>query len=204
LLADGVGSGPQARGRRGGGGRGRWQRAAGQAAEPSHRAGKEGEGRKQRPRLERGRREEAATASGKREEGAAGGAWPSHPAGRASVSLVGAMVEDATGRRMVEERGRRRTQEGPHLDLVGGVPSPPGAPHGRRWRSWGRYGRRWRTNAGVAVPLLSSAWTLPTTSGEEREQPPKEGLFRRPVAAVAHWCFGVGPQEELWGEGAGE
>jgi hypothetical protein len=60
LLVDGVGSGPQARGRRGGGGRGRWQRAAGQAAEPSHRAGKEGEGRKQRPRLERGRRERQA------------------------------------------------------------------------------------------------------------------------------------------------
>jgi hypothetical protein len=49
-----------------------------------------------------------------------------------------------------------RAASGPHLDPVGGVPSPPGAPHGRRWRSWGRYGRRWRTNAGVAVPLLSS------------------------------------------------
>jgi hypothetical protein len=80
-----------------------------------------------------------------------------------------------------------RAAAGPHLNPVGGVPSPPGAPHGRRWRSWGRYGRRWRTNAGVAVPLLSSTWTLPTTSGEEREQPPKEGLFWRPVAAVAHW-----------------
>nr|CAB3470274.1 unnamed protein product [Digitaria exilis] len=64
-----------------------------------------------------------------------------------------------------------------------------------------RLGSLWSTledQRGAAVPLLSSAWTLPTTSAEEREQP-KEGPFRRAVAAVAGWWDAAcGAVEELW------
>ncbi|KAF8723709.1 hypothetical protein HU200_021673 [Digitaria exilis] len=64
-----------------------------------------------------------------------------------------------------------------------------------------RLGSLWSTledQRGAAVPLLSSAWTLPTTSAEEREQP-KEGLFRRAVAAVAGWWDAAcGAVAELW------
>ncbi|CAN6178478.1 unnamed protein product, partial [Urochloa humidicola] len=65
-----------------------------------------------------------------------------------------------------------------------------------------RLGSLWSTledQRGVAVPLLSSAWTLPTTSGEEREEQPKEGFFRRAVAAVARWWDAAcGAVAELW------
>jgi hypothetical protein len=65
-----------------------------------------------------------------------------------------------------------------------------------------RLGSLWSTREdqrGTAVPLLSSAWTLPTTSGEEREQPPKEGLFRRAVTVVVRWWGAAcGAVSELW------
>ncbi|RCV21197.1 hypothetical protein SETIT_4G119200v2 [Setaria italica] len=59
-----------------------------------------------------------------------------------------------------------------------------------------RLGSLWSTledQRGSTVALLSS------TSGEEREQQPKERLFRRAVAAVARW-WGVacGAVSELW------
>ncbi|XP_062233106.1 aluminum-activated malate transporter 5-like [Phragmites australis] len=67
-----------------------------------------------------------------------------------------------------------------------------------------RLGSLWSTledQRRAAVPLLSSAWTLPTTShadGEDGERP-KEGLLRRAGAAVAGWwgavCAGVA---EMW------
>ena len=64
-----------------------------------------------------------------------------------------------------------------------------------------RLGSLWSTledQRGAAVPLLSSAWTLPTTSGEEAERP-KEGFLRRAFAAVARWWGAAcGAVAELW------
>jgi len=68
-------------------------------------------------------------------------------------------------------------------------------------RPLARLGSLWSTledQRGAAVPLLSSAWTLPTTSGEEAERP-KEGFLRRASAAVARWWGAAcGAVAELW------
>ncbi|KAJ1258945.1 hypothetical protein BS78_10G115000 [Paspalum vaginatum] len=69
-----------------------------------------------------------------------------------------------------------------------------------------RLGSLWSTledQRGVAVPLLSSAWSLPTNSqpalGGDGEQRPKEGLLRRAGAAVARWWGAAcGAVVELW------
>ncbi|KAG2606078.1 hypothetical protein PVAP13_4NG001500, partial [Panicum virgatum] len=86
---------------------------------------------------------------------------------------------------------------------------PPIRPHGRRPAADteptppppARLGSLWSTledQRGAAVPLLSSAWTLPTTSGDEEERP-KEGVLRRASAAVARWCGAAcGAVAELW------
>ncbi|PUZ60732.1 hypothetical protein GQ55_4G173500 [Panicum hallii var. hallii] len=72
---------------------------------------------------------------------------------------------------------------------------PPTPPPPARLRSL------WSTledQRGAAVPLLSSAWTLPTTSGQEAERP-KEGFLRRASAAVARWWGAAcGAVAELW------
>ncbi|CAN6207991.1 unnamed protein product, partial [Urochloa humidicola] len=73
-------------------------------------------------------------------------------------------------------------------------PTPTPAPPARLGSLWSTL----EDQRGVAVPLLSSAWTLPTTSGEERE-PPKEGPLRRAVSAVARWWGAArGAVAELW------
>jgi len=68
-------------------------------------------------------------------------------------------------------------------------------------RPLARLGSLWSTledQRGAAVPLLSSAWTLPTTSGDEEERP-KEGVLRRASAAVARWWGAAcGAVAELW------
>ncbi|WVZ81611.1 hypothetical protein U9M48_028966 [Paspalum notatum var. saurae] len=74
-----------------------------------------------------------------------------------------------------------------------------------------RLGSLWSTledQRGAAVPLLSSAWTLPTTAsqaalgvGGDGEEPrrPKEGPLRRAGAAVARWwAAACGAVVELW------
>jgi len=67
-----------------------------------------------------------------------------------------------------------------------------------------RLGSLWSTledQRGAAVPLLSSAWTLSTTSqpGDGEEQRPKEGLLRRAGGAVARWWGAAcGAVAELW------
>jgi hypothetical protein len=65
-----------------------------------------------------------------------------------------------------------------------------------------RLGSLWSTledQRGAAVPLLSSAWTLPTTSQDGEQQQPKEGLLRRAGAAVARWWGAAcGAVAELW------
>ncbi|PWZ04950.1 Aluminum-activated malate transporter 9 [Zea mays] len=69
-----------------------------------------------------------------------------------------------------------------------------------------RLGSLWSTledQRGAAVPLLSSAWTLPTTSqggiAGDGEQLPKEGLLRRAGGVVARWWGAAcGAVAELW------
>ena len=74
------------------------------------------------------------------------------------------------------------------------TPAPPPARLGSLWSTL-------EDQRGAAVPLLSSAWTLSTTSqpGDGEEQRPKEGLLRRAGGAVARWWGAAcGAVAELW------